>query len=444
MGCGCPRIRGRPTSSRVVRRREARGIRGSDRRRSLLAMVPRRVPRRAAGPGRQQRSVREGPAHPCSPPARPGIHGARPGRHQGRRRCRAPPGSTPRKPADENLAASATTCSGWPPGHAATSRRSGAPQAGLDHARRSEQPWTLALVTALAGRSAHGAGENDAGSALLRDAETLAETIGEPMVLGSTLDYRAQAEARGGPPRRAAALATRSLAAYRSIGYQEGLASAGTLAATLAVLDGDHERADACSTRPSTSPGDCATSAARHPLSRRWPCSTTTEATSRAAAFLGEACALRRRTSTAHGRPARSRRAESPTRWASVPRTRDRERAAASTPWASTESPGRAGLVGRPSVRVMGIGRDLRDAVARGEVTVLIRRWKACESRLVAAIHRRRSHQVDFLEFCPSSAVTDDDVRPRLEQIGSHCVTEPLTRADRRPLLGLSGRVPWV
>ena len=83
------------------------------------------------------------------------------------------------------------------------------------------------------------------GSAMLRDAEILAEEIGEPMVLGSTLDYRAHAELAVGRTAQAAVLATRSLAAYRSIGYQEGLASAGTLAAILAVMGGDHERADA-------------------------------------------------------------------------------------------------------------------------------------------------------------------------------------------------------
>jgi ATP/maltotriose-dependent transcriptional regulator MalT len=58
------------------------------------------------------------------------------------------------------------------------------------------------------------------------------------------LDYRAHAELAAGRTAEAAALATRSLAAYRSIGYQEGLASAGTLAAILAVMVGDHERAD--------------------------------------------------------------------------------------------------------------------------------------------------------------------------------------------------------
>jgi tetratricopeptide (TPR) repeat protein len=50
--------------------------------------------------------------------------------------------------------------------------------------------------------------------------------------------------AAAGRTAEAAALATRALAAYRRIGYQEGLASAGTLAANLAVIVGDHERAD--------------------------------------------------------------------------------------------------------------------------------------------------------------------------------------------------------
>ena len=43
----------------------------------------------------------------------------------------------------------------------------------------------------------------------------------------------------------AAGLVTRSLAAYLSIGYQEGLASASVLAANLAVLAGEYERAEA-------------------------------------------------------------------------------------------------------------------------------------------------------------------------------------------------------
>ena len=64
------------------------------------------------------------------------------------------------------------------------------------------------------------------------------------MVLGSALDYRAHAELAAGRTAEAAASATRSLAAHRSIGYQEGLASSGTLAANLALMGGNHERAD--------------------------------------------------------------------------------------------------------------------------------------------------------------------------------------------------------
>jgi predicted ATPase/DNA-binding SARP family transcriptional activator len=117
-------------------------------------------------------------------------------------------------------------------------------QAALDYARSCGQPWTLTLVLALAGRSAHAAGDHVAGSAMLQDAESLAEKTGEPMVLGSILDYRAHAELAARRTVEAAALATRSLAAYRSVGYQEGLASAGTLAGSLAVMVGDYERAD--------------------------------------------------------------------------------------------------------------------------------------------------------------------------------------------------------
>jgi tetratricopeptide (TPR) repeat protein len=114
-----------------------------------------------------------------------------------------------------------------------------------EHAGKSGKPWTLALITALAGRSAHAAGDHEAGQVMLNDAEVLAETVAEPMVLGSALDYRAHAELAAGRTEEAAALVTRSLAAYLSIGYQEGLASASVLAANLAVLAGEYERAEA-------------------------------------------------------------------------------------------------------------------------------------------------------------------------------------------------------
>jgi ATP/maltotriose-dependent transcriptional regulator MalT len=86
-------------------------------------------------------------------------------------------------------------------------------RAALGHARTSGRQWPLVLTTALAGRSAHGAGDHEAGDALLRDAESLAEQLGEPMVLGSALDYRAHPEFASGRIAEAAALATRSLAA---------------------------------------------------------------------------------------------------------------------------------------------------------------------------------------------------------------------------------------
>lgn len=55
--------------------------------------------------------------------------------------------------------------------------------------------------------------------------------------------------------------------------------------------------------------------------------------------------------------------------------------------------------------------RDLRDAVARGEVTVSIRRW----SRSQVKVGRRYpaagvTIEIDSLEVLPFSAVTDDDV----------------------------------
>jgi predicted ATPase/DNA-binding SARP family transcriptional activator len=118
-------------------------------------------------------------------------------------------------------------------------------RAAIEHAQRADSPWTLALVTAIAGRTAHEVGDHDAGAALLLDATGLAEELGEPMVLGSALDYRAHAELAMGHISEAAALAARSLAAYVTIGYQEGLASAGTLAAVLAVLTGRHDQAAA-------------------------------------------------------------------------------------------------------------------------------------------------------------------------------------------------------
>jgi hypothetical protein len=59
----------------------------------------------------------------------------------------------------------------------------------------------------------------------------------------------------------------------------------------------------------------------------------------------------------------------------------------------------------------MMFSRDLRDAVARGEVTVSVRRW----SRPQVKVGGRYSAagvviEVDSLEVLPFSAVTDDDV----------------------------------
>ncbi len=56
--------------------------------------------------------------------------------------------------------------------------------------------------------------------------------------------------------------------------------------------------------------------------------------------------------------------------------------------------------------------RDLRDAVARGEITVSIRLWSRPQ---VMVGGRYRSSgvllEVDSLELMPFSAVTDDDIR---------------------------------
>jgi predicted ATPase/DNA-binding SARP family transcriptional activator len=116
--------------------------------------------------------------------------------------------------------------------------------AALRHSRRAGQPWPLVLITALAGRAAHAAGDHGRGEDLLAEAVRLAEQLGEPMVLGSALDYQAHAAFAAGAHRQAANLTTRALAAYRRIGYQEGIASAGTLAASLAALTGQHDHAD--------------------------------------------------------------------------------------------------------------------------------------------------------------------------------------------------------
>ena len=113
---------------------------------------------------------------------------------------------------------------------------------------------------------------------------------------------RAHAEFALGRTTDAAALASRSLAAYQSIGYQEGLASAGTLAAQLAVLAGNHERAETLLDQALDVSSACDISAVRHPSWRRWPCSTTTEATTNELAYTLAKPALRRQTGTVPSR----------------------------------------------------------------------------------------------------------------------------------------------
>jgi predicted ATPase/DNA-binding SARP family transcriptional activator len=114
----------------------------------------------------------------------------------------------------------------------------------LQHARQAGQQWSLALVTALAGRASYAAGDRSSGEDLLTAAVQLARALGEPMVLGTALDYQAHAALAAGTTGQAARLAGQALAAYRQIGYQEGIASASTLAATIAVLTGRHDEAD--------------------------------------------------------------------------------------------------------------------------------------------------------------------------------------------------------
>ena len=56
--------------------------------------------------------------------------------------------------------------------------------------------------------------------------------------------------------------------------------------------------------------------------------------------------------------------------------------------------------------------RDLRDAVARGEITVSIRLWSRPQVRLGGRYPTAGVViEIDSLEVLPFSAVTDDDVR---------------------------------
>jgi predicted ATPase/DNA-binding SARP family transcriptional activator len=111
----------------------------------------------------------------------------------------------------------------------------------VTYARRASDPWVQSLSFSVAGRSAHASGDHRRGSELLGEGLLIAERLGEPMVLGSVLDYRAHASAAAGSLATAAEEAASALDAYRRIGYQEGIASAITLSGALAVLT---DRAD--------------------------------------------------------------------------------------------------------------------------------------------------------------------------------------------------------
>ncbi len=112
------------------------------------------------------------------------------------------------------------------------------------HALHAGEPWSLVLITALAGHAAHLVGDHDRGDVLLGGATRLGEQLGEPMVLGCALDYEAHAAYAADRP-EANVLYERALSEYRTIGYQEGVASAATLGATIAVLAGRRDDADA-------------------------------------------------------------------------------------------------------------------------------------------------------------------------------------------------------
>lgn len=104
----------------------------------------------------------------------------------------------------------------------------------VDHLRRSGG-WPLALACATAGRSARAAGDIARGERLLEEATAIAETLGEPMILASALDYTCAGLVEQQRFDEAAVLAARSLAAYRAVGYAEGISSALSLAAMLAI-----------------------------------------------------------------------------------------------------------------------------------------------------------------------------------------------------------------
>ncbi|MBA0126479.1 AAA family ATPase [Haloechinothrix sp. YIM 98757] len=111
----------------------------------------------------------------------------------------------------------------------------------LSYMRRSRSEWRLALVCATAGRSARAAGDVERGAALLREATAVAEQLGEPMVLASALDYTCVGLFERQHYEAAVPLVSRSLAAYRAVGYAEGISSALALQAVLAMR---HDRWD--------------------------------------------------------------------------------------------------------------------------------------------------------------------------------------------------------
>jgi hypothetical protein len=117
------------------------------------------------------------------------------------------------------------------------------------------------------------------GVGLLTEAVRLAERLGEPIVLGSTLEYQAHAAFAAGSHRQAADLTARALAAYQRIGYQEGIASAGTLAASLAALTGQRENADHLLAQAYDACQRMGHAAAPPPSSKQPPSGTTNAAT---------------------------------------------------------------------------------------------------------------------------------------------------------------------
>lgn len=114
----------------------------------------------------------------------------------------------------------------------------------VEHVRRSGGGWPLALVCATAGRSALAAGDASRGERLLNEATAIAEEVGEPMILASALDYTCAGLVEQERFDEAAALASRSLSAYRAVGYAEGISSALSLTAMIAMHRGRWDDAE--------------------------------------------------------------------------------------------------------------------------------------------------------------------------------------------------------